>query len=113
MFDWGKQGMSVMPDEIFGRVLTVVNVPDFEKAIETVESSRYGNAASIFTSNGRFARDFKYRVHAGNIGVNIGVAAPIATFPFAGMKDSFFGDLHGQGPDAMHFFTGRKVLIAR
>ena len=113
IFDSAQPGMSIMTDEIFGPVLTVVNVPDFEKAIETVESSRYGNAASIFTSNGRFARDFKYRVHAGNIGVNIGVAAPIATFPFGGMKDSFFGDLHGQGPDAINFFTDRKVVIER
>ncbi len=113
VFDAAKPGMSIMSDEIFGPVLSVTNVPDFDAAIELVESSRYGNAASIFTSNGRYARDFKYRVHAGNIGVNIGVAAPIATFPFGGMKDSFFGDLHGQGPDAINFFTDRKVVIER
>jgi malonate-semialdehyde dehydrogenase (acetylating)/methylmalonate-semialdehyde dehydrogenase len=113
IFDNAKPGMSIVTDEIFGPVLSVINVPDFESAIDTVELSRYGNAASIFTSNGRYARDFKYRVRAGNIGVNIGVAAPIATFPFGGMKDSFFGDLHGQGPDAINFFTDRKVVIER
>ncbi len=113
IFDNAGAGMSIMTDEIFGPVLSVANVPDFESAIDMVEKSRYGNAASIFTSNGRYARDFKYRVHAGNIGVNIGVAAPIATFPFGGMKDSFFGDLHGQGPDAINFFTDRKVVIER
>ncbi|MEP7287265.1 MAG: CoA-acylating methylmalonate-semialdehyde dehydrogenase [Chloroflexota bacterium] len=113
IFDNAKPGMSIVTDEIFGPVLSVISTPDFDSAIEAVEMSRYGNAASIFTSNGRYARDFSYRVHAGNIGVNIGVAAPIATFPFGGMKDSFFGDLHGQGPDAINFFTDRKVVIER
>jgi len=113
IFDHAKPGMSIMTDEIFGPVLSVMQVPDFDSAIETLELSRYGNAASLFTQNGRYARDFAYRVHAGNIGINIGVAAPIATFPFGGMKDSFFGDLHGQGPDGINFFTDRKVLIER
>jgi len=113
IFENAKPGMGIITDEIFGPVLSVMQVPDFETAIETLELSRYGNAASLFTQNGRYARDFAYRVHAGNIGINIGVAAPIATFPFGGMKDSFFGDLHGQGPDAINFFTDRKVLIER
>jgi malonate-semialdehyde dehydrogenase (acetylating)/methylmalonate-semialdehyde dehydrogenase len=113
IFDNAKPGMSIVSEEIFGPVLSVINVPDFEAAIEMVERSRYGSAASIFTTNGGSARDFTYRVHAGNIGVNIGVAAPIASFPFGGMKDSFFGDLHGQGPDAINFFTDRKVVIER
>ena len=113
IFDGAKPGMGIVDDEIFGPVLSVVNVPDFESAIETVELSRYGNAASIFTTNGGYARDFMYRVNAGNIGVNIGVAAPVAWFPFGGMKDSFFGDLHGQGADAINFFTDRKIVIER
>jgi malonate-semialdehyde dehydrogenase (acetylating)/methylmalonate-semialdehyde dehydrogenase len=113
IFDEAKPGMSIITDEIFGPVLSVINVPDFDSAIETLELSRYGNAASIFTSNGRYGREFAYRVHAGNIGVNIGVAAPIASFPFGGMKDSFFGDLHGQGADGINFFTDRKVVIER
>lgn len=105
--------MSIVREEIFGPVLSVINVPDFEAALATLERSRYGNAASIFTRDGGAARDFKYRVRAGNIGINIGVAAPVASFPFGGMKDSFFGDLHGQGPDAINFFTDRKVVIER
>jgi malonate-semialdehyde dehydrogenase (acetylating) / methylmalonate-semialdehyde dehydrogenase len=113
IFDNATSEMSIVKEEIFGPVLSVMNVPDFESAIETLERSRYGNAASIFTQNGGYARDFKYRVQAGNIGVNIGVAAPVASFPFGGMKDSFFGDLHGQGPDAINFFTDRKVVIER
>jgi malonate-semialdehyde dehydrogenase (acetylating)/methylmalonate-semialdehyde dehydrogenase len=113
IFDNAQSEMSIVTDEIFGPVLSVMQAPDFDSAVEAVEKSRYGNAASIFTQNGRYARDFKYRVRAGNIGVNIGVAAPIATFPFGGMKDSFFGDLHGQGPDAINFFTDRKVVIER
>jgi malonate-semialdehyde dehydrogenase (acetylating)/methylmalonate-semialdehyde dehydrogenase len=113
IFEDAAPEMSIVTDEIFGPVLAVIRVPDFESALETIALSRYGNAASIFTQNGGYAREFKYRVQAGNIGVNIGVAAPIAAFPFGGMKDSFFGDLHGQGPDAINFFTDRKVVIER
>src|SRR5260221_13905071 len=113
IFENAKPGMGIITDEIFGPVLSVMQVPYFDSAIETLELSRYGKAASIFTTNGRYGRDFAYRVHAGNIGVNIGVAAPIASFPFGGMKDSFFGDLHGQGPDGINFFTDRKVVIER
>jgi len=113
IFENAKPNMSIVTDEIFGPVLSVMHVDDFESALDTIGLSRYGNAASIFTQNGRYARDFRYRVNAGNIGVNVGVAAPIASFPFGGMKDSFFGDLHGQGPDAINFFTDRKVVIER
>jgi malonate-semialdehyde dehydrogenase (acetylating)/methylmalonate-semialdehyde dehydrogenase len=113
IFEDAKPSMSIVTDEIFGPVLSVMHVDDFESALDTIALSRYGNAASIFTQNGRYARDFRYRVNAGNIGVNVGVAAPIASFPFGGMKDSFFGDLHGQGPDAINFFTDRKVVIER
>jgi malonate-semialdehyde dehydrogenase (acetylating)/methylmalonate-semialdehyde dehydrogenase len=78
-----------------------------------IHQSPFGNAASLFTTSGKWAREFKYRVQAGNIGINIGIAAPSASFPFSGMKDSFFGDLHGQGRDAIEFFTDRKVVISR
>jgi malonate-semialdehyde dehydrogenase (acetylating) / methylmalonate-semialdehyde dehydrogenase len=108
-----QEQMSIVTDEIFGPVLSIVHVDNLDSAIDTLERSRYGNAASIFTQNGAYAREFKYRVNAGNIGVNIGVAAPVASFPFGGMKDSFFGDLHGQGPDGINFFTDRKVVIER
>lgn len=105
--------MSIAREEIFGPVLGIVRVADFDEAIEVVHRSPYGNAASLFTNSGKCAREFTYRVQAGNIGINIGIAAPIASFPFSGMKDSFFGDLHGQGRDAIHFFTERKVAITR
>jgi malonate-semialdehyde dehydrogenase (acetylating)/methylmalonate-semialdehyde dehydrogenase len=105
--------MTVAKDEIFGPVLSLMHAPDFESAVQMINSSRYGNAASIFTANGKYAREFKYRVDAGNIGINVGVAAATASFPFGGKKDSFFGDLHGQGPDAIEFFTDRKVVIER
>jgi malonate-semialdehyde dehydrogenase (acetylating)/methylmalonate-semialdehyde dehydrogenase len=105
--------MTIAREEIFGPVLGVIHVDDFDQAVEDIHDSPYGNAASIFTESGKWAREFKYRVQAGNIGVNIGIAAPIASFPFSGMKDSFFGDLHGQGRDAIEFFTDRKVVISR
>jgi malonate-semialdehyde dehydrogenase (acetylating)/methylmalonate-semialdehyde dehydrogenase len=94
-------------------VLPIVHVAEFDEALQVIDGLPFGNAASLFTSSGKWAREFKYRVACGNIGINIGIAAPIATFPFAGMKDSFFGDLHGQGRDAIQFFTDRKVVISR
>ncbi len=105
--------MDIAQDEIFGPLLSVIAVPDLDAAIAIIERSRYGNMACIFTNSGRAAREFKYRVPAGNIGINIGVAAPVAFFPFGGMKESFFGDLHGQGQDAVDFFTHKKVVITR
>ncbi|UCF61211.1 MAG: CoA-acylating methylmalonate-semialdehyde dehydrogenase [Anaerolineaceae bacterium] len=105
--------MAIARDEIFGPVMGIVRVDDFDQAVEVIHSSPYGNAASIFTTSGKWAREFKYRVQAGNLGINIGIAAPVASFPFSGMKDSFFGDLHGQGRDAIEFFTDRKVVITR
>jgi malonate-semialdehyde dehydrogenase (acetylating)/methylmalonate-semialdehyde dehydrogenase len=105
--------MSVARDEIFGPVLSIMHVPDFDTAVDTINASRYGNAASLFTNSGKHARDFKYRVRAGNIGINVGVAAATASFPFGGQKESFFGDLHGQGPDSIEFYTDKKILIER
>jgi malonate-semialdehyde dehydrogenase (acetylating)/methylmalonate-semialdehyde dehydrogenase len=108
-----KPDMVVATDEIFGPVLSLMKADTFEEAVELINKSRYGNAASIFTNNGKYAREFKYRVKAGNIGVNIGVAAPSASFPFGGQKESFYGDLHGQGSDSIEFFTERKIVIER
>ncbi|HEY46948.1 MAG: methylmalonate-semialdehyde dehydrogenase [Anaerolineae bacterium SM23_ 63] len=105
--------MAIAREEIFGPVMGIIRVDDFDQALEVIHSSPYGNAASIFTTSGKWAREFKYRVQAGNLGINIGIAAPVASFPFSGMKDSFFGDLHGQGRDAIEFFTDRKVVITR
>ena len=99
--------------EIFGPVLSLVHAEDVDEAIEILARSQYGNAASIFTSNGAAARKFRYEAPAGNIGVNIGVAAPMAYFPFSGWKDSFMGVLHGQGRDAIEFYTDKKVVVER
>ena len=105
--------MEIAQEEVFGPVLALMKADDFDDVVEMINNSHYGNAASLFTSNGKYAREFRYNVRAGNIGVNIGVAAPSASFPFGGQKDSFFGDLHGQGPDSVEFFTDRKVVIER
>jgi malonate-semialdehyde dehydrogenase (acetylating)/methylmalonate-semialdehyde dehydrogenase len=113
IFGAGRPDMVIAREEIFGPVLTVIPVRDFDEALAVVGGLPFGNAASLFTSSGKWAREFKYRVPCGNVGINIGIAAPIATFPFGGMKDSFFGDLHGQGRDAIQFFTDRKVVISR
>jgi malonate-semialdehyde dehydrogenase (acetylating)/methylmalonate-semialdehyde dehydrogenase len=113
IFDRVKPDMTIAQDEIFGPVLGIIPVADFDEAVAIIKAIPYGNAASLFTSSGKWAREFKYQLPCGNIGVNIGIAAPIATFPFAGMRDSFFGDLHGQGQDAIQFFTDRKVVITR
>jgi malonate-semialdehyde dehydrogenase (acetylating) / methylmalonate-semialdehyde dehydrogenase len=100
-------------EELFGPVLTVVRVADLDGAIEVVNRSRYGNAAMIFTSLGSAARAFREGAHAGMLGVNVGVAAPVAWFPFGGWKDSFQGDLHANGKDAVRFFTRVKVVTSR
>ncbi|MFX1367533.1 MAG: CoA-acylating methylmalonate-semialdehyde dehydrogenase [Promethearchaeota archaeon] len=113
IFDNVKPEMTIAQEEIFGPVISIVHVKDLEEAIDIIHTNRYGNASSLFTSSGKTAREYSYRVKAGNIGINIGVAAPIATFPFSGMKDSFLGDLHGQGKDAVDFFTESKVVITR
>src|SRR5512143_1464191 len=99
--------------EIFGPVLSLMHVNDVDEALELVNSGAYGNQASLFTSSGSAARKFRYGAQAGNIGINIGVAAPMAFFPFSGWKESFFGDMHGQGMDAVEFFTQKKVVVER
>jgi malonate-semialdehyde dehydrogenase (acetylating)/methylmalonate-semialdehyde dehydrogenase len=99
--------------EIFGPVLSLIHVETIDEAIELVNRSVYGNMACLFTGSGSAARKFRYEAQAGNIGINIGVAAPMAFFPFSGWKESFFGDLHGQGMDAVEFFTQKKVVIER
>ena len=99
--------------EIFGPVLSLVHANDMDDALAFLERSAYGNQASLFTSSGAAARRFRYEAPAGNIGINIGVAAPMAYFPFSGWKNSFFGDLHGQGRDAIEFYTDKKVVVER
>ena len=105
--------MTIGREEIFGPVASIMKAKSFDEAIEMIHSNPYGNAASIFTSSGKWAREFQYRVQCGNIGINIGIVAPMAFFPFSGMKDSFFGTLHGQGMESIRFFTESKVIIQR
>jgi malonate-semialdehyde dehydrogenase (acetylating) / methylmalonate-semialdehyde dehydrogenase len=100
-------------EELFGPLLTLVRVPDLDGALEFVNGSRYGNAGSIFTTSGDAAREYRYGVEAGMIGINVGVAAPIAWFPFSGWKDSMEGDLHANGRDAVEFYTRKKVVTSR
>jgi len=99
--------------EVFGPVMSLIELESVDKAIDLVNSGLYGNMACIFTSSGAAARKFRYGAQAGNIGINIGVAAPMAFFPFSGWKESFFGTLHGQGKHAVEFFTQTKVVVER
>ncbi|HEV2580198.1 MAG TPA: aldehyde dehydrogenase family protein, partial [Ktedonobacteraceae bacterium] len=99
--------------EIFGPVLSLMHTQTIDEAIELVNVTAYGNMACLFTSSGAAARKFRYEAQAGNIGINIGVAAPMAFFPFSGWKESFFGDMHAQGRDAVEFYTQKKVVVER
>ncbi|NLG50747.1 MAG: CoA-acylating methylmalonate-semialdehyde dehydrogenase [Chloroflexi bacterium] len=105
--------MTIAREEVFGPVGAVMKAANLDEAIQMIHANPFGNAASIFTGNGKWAREFQHRVECGNIGINIGIAAPMAMFPFSGMKDSFFGVLHGQGQDVVRFFTESKVVVQR
>ncbi len=107
------QNGNTIKTEIFGPVMSLFEVADLEEAISFVNRNNYGNMACIFTSSGLHARTFRNKAKAGNIGINIGVAAPMAQFPFSGWGDSFFGDLHGQGRHAIEFFTQTKIIVER
>src|SRR5258706_66246 len=99
--------------EVFGPVLSVLRVQTIDEAIAYVNRSAYGNMACLFTRDGLAARRFRYEAEVGNVGINVGVAAPMAYFPFSGWKESFFGDLHAQGRDAIDFYTEKKVVVER
>ncbi|EKV00257.1 methylmalonic acid semialdehyde dehydrogenase [Leptolyngbya sp. PCC 7375] len=103
----------VATTEIFGPVLGMIHADTLDDAIALVNQSRWGNMACLFTNSGAAARKFRYEAEAGNIGINIGVAAPMAFFPFSGWKESFYGDLHGQSQHAVEFFTQTKVVVER
>ena len=105
--------MDIAKEEVFGPVLSVIQAGSLDEAIEIVNSSRFGNGASIFTESGASVRRYRHEVEVGMIGVNIGVAAPVAFFPFSGWKDSFLGDLHAHGGDAVEFFTRKKTVTSR
>ena len=113
IFDNVSPKMTIAKEEIFGPVLSVMRVKDLDEAIQLVNGSPYGNATSIFTASGKAAREYSARIEVGMVGVNVGVAAPMAFFPFTGWKSSFFGDLHAHGKDAVQFYTEQKVIMSR
>jgi malonate-semialdehyde dehydrogenase (acetylating)/methylmalonate-semialdehyde dehydrogenase len=113
ILDGVDPAMDVAREEIFGPVLSVIRVETLDEAIEAIAASRFGNGVSIFTESAAAVRRFRHDVEAGMVGVNIGVAAPVAFFPFSGWKDSFLGDLHAHGPDAVDFFTRKKTVTSR
>jgi malonate-semialdehyde dehydrogenase (acetylating) / methylmalonate-semialdehyde dehydrogenase len=113
IFDHVSPEMTIAREEIFGPVLSVIRVETLDDAIKLVNRSPFGNSTSIFTSSGKSAREYSSRCEVGMVGVNVGVAAPMAFFPFAGWKNSFFGDLHAHGKDAVRFYTEQKVIISR
>jgi malonate-semialdehyde dehydrogenase (acetylating)/methylmalonate-semialdehyde dehydrogenase len=113
IIDHVKPQMRVAREEIFGPVLSVIRVDQLEQALEVGRNSPYGNGASIFTQSGWAAREFKQHFNAGMIGINIGVPAPMAWFPFTGWNQSFFGDLHIQGRESIQFYTRQKTTMTR
>ncbi|NOX55743.1 MAG: aldehyde dehydrogenase family protein, partial [Planctomycetes bacterium] len=113
LFDDVAFEMRIAQEEIFGPLLNIIRVPDLSTAIEQTNRSPFGNSASIYTTSGRAARQFQQEIQAGMLGINLGVPAPMAFFPFSGWKMSFFGDLHAQGRDGIEFYTRRKVVTSR
>ena len=113
IIDKVEPGMRVAREEIFGPVLSVIRAKTLDEALAIGRKSEYGNGASIFTRDGYAARQFKHHFNAGMIGINIGVPAPMAWFPFTGWNKSFFGDLHIQGTEAIQFYTQQKMTMTR
>lgn len=113
IFDEVTPDMTIAKEEIFGPAMMILATENLNKAIEMINANPYGNGAIIYTESGKSAKEFEYKVNCGNIGIHIGLPAPMAFFPFSGMKNSFFGDLHGQGQDAVDFFTHKKVIMQR
>jgi malonate-semialdehyde dehydrogenase (acetylating) / methylmalonate-semialdehyde dehydrogenase len=113
VLDRVEPGMRIAREEIFGPVLSIVRVDDLEEALAVGRDCPYGNGASIFTRSGWAARQFKNRFNAGMIGINVGVPAPMAWFPFTGWNQSFFGDLHMQGVEGVQFYTKQKMTMTR
>jgi malonate-semialdehyde dehydrogenase (acetylating)/methylmalonate-semialdehyde dehydrogenase len=113
IFDGVRPDSRLGSEEIFGPVMSIIRVKDLDEAIKIANANPFGNGHSIFTSSGGDAREFQYNINSGNVGINVGITAPVAFFPFSGMNDSFFGVLHTQGKEAVRFFTESKVVIQR
>ena len=112
IFDNVKPGMSVGDEEIFGPVLCIKRVKDFEEGLEIMNANRFANGSVIYTQSGYYAREFARRTHGGMVGINVGIPVPVGLFPFAGHKQSFFGDLHVLGKDGVNFFTETKCVTS-
>ncbi len=113
IIDEVEDEMTLAREEVFGPVLNVTRADDLDHAIKLANKSAYGNGAAIFTNSGKAAREFKHRVKAGMVGINVGVPATMAMFPFTGWDDSFYGDLHIQGKEGVQFYTQQKVVSTR
>ena len=113
VFEDATPDMAIGREEVFGPVATLSRVGSLDEAVALMHENDYGNATSLFTTSGRTAREFAYRAGISMIGVNVGVAAPMAFFPFGGSRNSFFGDLKAQGSDAVAFYTDRRVVMSR
>ena len=113
MFDYVTPEMSIGTDEIFAPVLCIKRVKDFKEGLEVMNANPYANGSVIFTQNGYYAREFVRHTDGGMVGVNVGIPVPIGFFPFAGHKNSFFGDLHCLGKDAYRFYTESKCVTTR
>ncbi len=111
--DGVQANMTLAREEVFGPVLNVMRMDDLDHAIDLANKSAFGNGAAIFTNSGKAAREFRHRVKAGMVGINVGVPATMAMFPFTGWDDSFYGDLHIQGREAIQFYTQQKVVTTR
>src|SRR5699024_806857 len=108
-----EPGMTVYDEEIFGPVLAVVRVKDYDEAVELVNNNAFGNGTAIFTRDGHAARQFEFDIEVGMVGVNVPIPVPIGAFSFGGWKDSLFGDTHMYGPESFNFYTRRKVVTSR
>ncbi|MGD7003797.1 CoA-acylating methylmalonate-semialdehyde dehydrogenase [Corynebacterium halotolerans] len=113
LVDHVKPGMTVYEEEIFGPVLSVVRVDSYQDAVELINSNRYANGVAMFTRDGRTAREFKFDIEVGMVGINVPIPVPVGAFSFGGWKDSLFGDTHMYGPESFNFYTRRKVVTSR
>lgn len=113
IFDHVKPGMSIGESEIFGPVVAIKRVKNFEEGLQIMNSSPFANGSCIFTQDGYYSREFARRTHGGMVGINVGIPVPMSAFPFSGHKDSFFGDLHVNGKDGVNFFTESKCVTSR
>jgi malonate-semialdehyde dehydrogenase (acetylating)/methylmalonate-semialdehyde dehydrogenase len=113
LIDHVEQSNPLMDTEVFGPVLAVMRAKTLDEAIASANRQAFGNGAAIFTNSGKAAREFRRNISAGMVGINVGVPAPLAYFPFSGWNDSFFGDLHIQGKEGVEFYTQRKTTTTR